>query len=116
MIKEGSLPGIKWCMSTDGRTLTVKRQAPPGVIETNVSWTFDPTQDLIDKALKGMLEMSEDKDMLIGQKNQYKKKGKWVFEISTGPPTWWIPRIKLRFKKHFLFRVGWLRLGLGAWR
>jgi hypothetical protein len=117
MTEQGSIPGIKWCMSADGRTLTVKRQTAEGIIETNVSWTFDPTQDLIDKGLKSILEMSEDReDMLVGQKNKYIKKGKWVLEISTGPPTWWLPRIELKFKEHFLFRLGWLRLGLGLWK
>lgn len=117
MIEQGSIPGIKWCMSENGRTLTVKRQTSEGIIETSVSWTFNPTQDLIDKALKGMLEMSEDReDILLGQKNKYKKKGNWCFEVCTGPPTWWLPKIELKFKEHFLFRLGWLRLGLGVWR
>lgn len=116
MTEQGSLPGIKWCMSEDGRTLTVKRQTSKGIIETNAHWTFNPTQDLIDMALKGMLEMSDDKEMLIGQANRYRKISNWCFEVCTGAPTWWIPKIQLKFKEHFLFRIGWLRFAVGIWR
>jgi hypothetical protein len=114
-----SIPGVQWYMSDDKRSLTVKKDTDYGIKEFTTSWECDPTDDLIAKALKGMLEMmdkNKEDDMIPGQKNKFRKKGNWIFEIATGPPIWWYPHIELKFKKNFLFRIGWIKCAIGIWK
>lgn len=116
-MNSGSIPGIKWYMSDDNRSLIVKKEDVRGTKEFTTSWTFNPSDDLVNFALDKMLAMMDDKgEMIQGQKNIYIKKGNWIFEIATGPPTWWLPKIQFKDQNQFLFRIGWLKCALGIWK
>jgi hypothetical protein len=117
MIEAGSIPGVKWYMSDDNRSLIVKKDTDYGTKEFTTSWEFDPPDDLVHLALDKMLGMMDDKDeMIVGQKNRFHKIGNWIFEIATGPPIWWYPHIELKFKKNFLFRIGWIKCAISIWK
>ncbi len=106
---DGSSDVIGFEMSEDGRTLEVKRHTRNGVIATTIHWAFDPTLELIYKAIYGTTKL---RDLKSGQKTLARKFGHLIVIVNTGPPTWWWPRFQIGFGQDRFIRGGWFNFAV----
>jgi hypothetical protein len=89
-------------LSADGRTLTWD-----GIRTGRITWSHDPTDDELQYAVDheaqagGMLN-------LPGQGHGIRRlKGNWFVYHAWGPPTWWLPRPSISWKRQAI-GIGWL--------
>ena len=110
---QGESDGVRWSLSADHRKIRLEKDAEGGVLSGTFSWAFEPGVELIGKAITGFAnrEVAES----VGDKLRMRKIGPVVFDVNTGPPTWWYPRIQIKVRPRLSFRVGWLRLAVGIW-
>lgn len=82
--------------STRGHVATLRSTRPGGFTESDI---------------EGARNFKFNTRMIDGQVNRarlYRLGGRDVLvQVNTGPPTWWIPRVKIRCNKVV---IGWLRI------
>jgi hypothetical protein len=99
-------------MSEDGHTLEVKRPTKNGVLATTTRWAFDPTPELIYKAIHGTTKL---RDLEPGEKTRARRIGHLIVIVNTGPPTWWWPRFQIGFGHDRRFiRGGWFNVAVSV--
>lgn len=110
--------GAVWTFDRDSLTLSVKKALSKGNYECITNWNEeDFSEELLQKAIEGSLDLMDRSNdhMVPGQQDRFYRRGNWILSISTGPPTWWFPRILFRNKPdECYFVLGWLRLGFQA--
>jgi hypothetical protein len=101
-----------YALSKDRRTLTIKRRTPAGILTSTFSRAAQtpPFTDAdVENALSGVPAAS--RTMQPGQRTRARRfvtrSGTLYVHVMTGPPTWWLPRVK-RGKDGALM-AGWLR-------
>ena len=116
---KGASPGdppVDWVLSPDRRRLTITKVVDRVKITYTLGWTFDPSDELVTSAVDRFHRMPISTGDVIGQKLRLKRLGPIGIECETGPPTWWMPRLKVEGGRRWYFRIGWLRLAVGIWR
>jgi hypothetical protein len=91
----------------DGLTLTTRWSCPIGTVTQVARWTDTPSPDEVDAALTIPPVWSE--NGAAGQRSRLMRKGPFFVVVSTGPPTWWVP--KFRVARRYV-RFGWLNLAV----
>lgn len=104
---------VSFEMSEDGCTLNVKRHTERGLETATTHWTFDPTPELIYKAIHGVTKFRE---LERGEKIRARKFAGVIFMVNTGPPTWWWPRCKIKLGGVWGVHVGWFNGAVSIWR
>ena len=104
-------------LSDDGMTLIIKRHTPAGILTATFSRDHDagPFTDAdVDNALS--MQPAAARTMQPGQRNKARRFvtrfGTLWLHIMTGPPTWWLPRIKR--EKDSTLMAGWLRVAVAV--
>ena len=101
-----------YALSEDRLTLVIKRRTPAGILTS--TFTRDdragPFTDAdVEYALSGLPAAS--RGMQPGQRNRSRRFvtrfGTLYTHVMTGPPTWWLPRVKR--DKDGALMAGWLR-------
>lgn len=108
--------GAAYWIGNDGMTLVVKRRTAGGILTATFhrDHSAGPFTDAdVDYMLS---EQPTGKTMRPGQRNTTRRFGTrfgtlWL-HVMTGPPTWWLPRIKR--EKDSTLMVGWLRLAMAV--
>jgi hypothetical protein len=93
-------------LSDDGRTLTWNVECSEGTRKGSIRWDHDPTEDELRFAVEncGMANRSVE---LPGQGNSIRRLwGGWFVYHSWGPPTWWLPRPSISWRKGVV-GIGW---------
>ena len=108
---DGQPDDVNFEMSEDGRTLVVKRRTENGVLATTTHWAFDPTPELIYKAIHGTTKL---RDMEPGQKTRARRFSHFIVMVNTGPPTWWLPRLQIGVGSDRFIRGGWFNFAVSV--
>lgn len=103
-----------YALTDDRMTLVVKRRAPGGILTITVHRQKDAGPFTDEDVTAAIRQISEDKQIKPGQRNATRRSETrfgivWT-DVCTGPPTWWLPRVKR--KKDGALMVGWLRLAV----
>ena len=118
---ERARPRFAW--NDDKTTLTMKADTPEGTLTTTLAWdTPELAEQNFEAAFDGFIDRFLEKALagagepwVQGQSNVVKRLvtrlGTFYFHVSTGPPTWWLPKVRV---KRWTLHVGWLRLAVGA--
>lgn len=97
--------GVRFELSPDRRTLKIERDTEHGVDITTTHYVEDPEPEQIYKAIHSVTKF---RTLLPGEKVTGRK-GRWfVFIVNTGPPTWWVPRLRIQIGRHWYIHTGWL--------
>ena len=107
---------IDYALSPDRRRLVITKIVDSVKVTYTFEWTFDPSDELVASAIDHFRHMLISADDIVGRKLELKRIGPVCIEWSTGPPTWWLPRLKVEGGRRWHFRIGWLRLAVGIWR
>lgn len=106
-----------YALSQDRRTLIIRRRTPAGLLTSTFSRdarTGPFTDADVESALSSVPAAS--RTMQPGQRNRARRYvtrfGTLYAHLMTGPPTWWLPRVK-RGKDGALM-AGWLRLAVAV--
>lgn len=118
-------PRLKHTISADGLTLVSTGELPEGTFTATLTWPDVDTAKANFWAGVGENEaLARLGGMRVGQGRRARFHETPVGQVrtflSTGPPTWWKPRLRLRRRpaKHEIeFMVGWLRRAyIVGWR
>jgi urease accessory protein UreF len=111
----GTLPA--YALTPDRMTLVVKRRAPGGV-QTVTLHRQEGAGPFTDADVAAALSQvpRAGRQMQPGQRNTTRRAGTrfgtvWT-HVMTGPPTWWLPRLKR--EKDGTLMAGWLRLAVAV--
>ena len=105
-----------YALTPDRMTLVVKRRAEGG-IQTVTLHRQPAAGPVTDAAVTAALSQTpEGKQMQPGQRNTTRRAetrfGTVWTHVMTGPPTWWLPRLKR--EKDGTLMAGWLRLAVAV--
>ena len=105
-----------YALSADGMILAIVRRVPQG-FQTSVFKRDEPfTEEALTLALNQAPRVSDKVVPMVGQKNTSRRKvtrfGTFYSHVMTGPPTWWLP--KIRREKDGTLMAGWLRLAVAV--
>ena len=108
---------IAYALSEDRLTLVIKRRTPAGILTStfNRGEQAGPFTDAdVEYALSSLPAASA--TMEPGQRNRSRRFatrfGTLYTHVMTGPPTWWLPRVKR--DKDGALMAGWLRLAVAV--
>lgn len=101
-------PTVEW---VDDRTVRFTRRVRGGERALSLSWA---TPELAQKNWLSAQERFESGDLDTslsqpGQKASTYRGGPFTVRIDTGPPTWWLPRVRIGWT---VLAAGWMRLGI----
>ena len=98
----------QWCFEAVLETAGTRGE--PLIERVRVTWPRDhvPTSDELTAAQKMATAI---RDPLSGQRMRTRRIGPFQLLVSTGPPTFWLPRARLRNRGVY---VGWGRCLVGA--
>ena len=108
-------PAPRHALSEDGMTLVIRQRAPGGV--RVATYHREPEAGpFTDADVALALGLTPGRQMEAGQHNRTRRTqtrfGTVWTHIMTGPPTWWLPRLK--HEKDGTFMAGWLRLAVAV--
>jgi hypothetical protein len=108
---------VAYALSKDRLTLVIKRRTPAGILTSTFSRdgrTGPFTDADVENALSSVPAAS--RTMEPGQRNRARRfvtrSGTLYTHVMTGPPTWWLPRLKR--EKGGALVAGWLRLAVAV--
>jgi len=109
-------PERAYALTPDRMTLVVKRRAPGGV-QTLTVHRQPGAGPFTDQDVAAALRfVPGGSQMQVGQRNITRraetKFGTLWTHVMTGPPTWWLPRVK--HEKDGTLMAGWLRLAVAV--
>ena len=109
-------PPVDWELSPDRRRLTITKVVERVKVTYTLEWKFDPSDELVTSAIDHCRRMPMSNGDVVGQKLWLKRVGPIGIEWGTGPPTWWLPKVKVKRGRRWCVQVGWLRLVVGIRR
>jgi hypothetical protein len=109
-------PPVSCVLSPDRRRLTITKVDDGVKVTFTLGWAFDPSDELVATAIEHFRQLPISDGDVVGQKLRLKRLGPIGIEWETGPPTWWLPRLKVEGGHRWHVRLGWLRLAVGIWR
>ena len=105
-----------YALTPDRMTLVVKRRAPGGVQTLTLHRQPDAGPFTDADVAAALRQIPAGRQMQPGQRNTTRRAetrfGTVWTHIMTGPPTWWLPRLKR--EKDGTLMAGWLRLAVAV--
>jgi hypothetical protein len=106
---------MAYALSADKRTMVIQRRTPAG-IQTTTLRRQDQAGPFTDEDVAFALSQPVGQGWQPGQRNITRlavtRAGTLWTHVMLGPPTWWLPRMKL--EKDGTVMAGWLRLAVAV--
>jgi hypothetical protein len=108
--------GTAYALTPDRMTLVVRRRVPGGVKTVTLRRQPDAGPFTAADITAALTQIPEGKRMQPGQRNTTRRSvtrfGTVWTHVMTGPPTWWLPRLKR--ERDGTFMAGWLRVAVAV--
>ena len=97
----------EWCF--EAKRIVAGKDGEPLIQRVTIRWPAGHTPTADERAVAEDVPVF--RRLQANQKSHYRRAGRLLLFASTGPPTFWAPRLKMGRGRVYL---GWLRLAVGV--